>query len=793
MRLVLLPVTTLVLSRSVRSFAPIRRSNRFLLATSFPRAFRSNMTPSPSPSPSASAALLEEDAYTWLEEVESEESLNFAKAANEKCLEALGDPVKSGTGTYDKVLAVLESDDRIPHAGKYGNDDDGEEIMVNFWKDSKNPKGIWRKTTMSSYRTENPEWTTILDIDELAEKDGISWVWKGASALPRARDALSNNGKRVTRALLNLSRGGSDAAHYKEFDFLTGEFVTENAFNLPEAKSRVSWKSRDVVIVGSDFGPDSLTDSGYPRQIREWVRGTNVEDAPVVFEGEKKDVSVGAYISDERHHGGGIYEVRYRSTTFYTSKKWMRKVKYEHLLAPDDPQRKGVEEAGEFIELAIQDDADGSIIGNMLLISLRSDWEPIPGGKTYKQGSTIYTDVGAFLEKGQEGCDYEVLFEPTERTACEYWSTLKDYVVLSIMDNVKTRYEFYRIAEDGTSLKLVAADEEPLIRASDVRPVDSTYSNKFWFVTSGYTQPSTLYIADAAKVENEGYVPDVYIEEELKSLPSQYDASDLETIQMVAISDDGTEVPYFIVKKKDTVLDGNTPTLLYGYGGFEISLGPKYIATVGLSWLERGGAYVEANIRGGGEFGPSWHQAALKANRNKSYEDFSSVAKHLIAQNICKASTLAARGGSNGGLLMGNMYTMYPDLFGAIHCAVPLLDMKRYHTLLAGASWMAEFGDPDTDDWDEFLNKYSPYHNIDGDRENYPPMIVTTSTRDDRVHPAHARKMVKKLWDMGEGKNWPIYYYENIEGGHGGAADAKQSAFMTALAYDFMWDTLTSK
>ena len=243
--------------------------------------------------------------------------------------------------------------------------------------------------------------------------------------------------------------------------------------------------------------------------------------------------------------------------------------------------------------------------------------------------------------------------------------------------------------------------------------------------------------------------------------------------------------------KEDIELNGQNPTLLYGYGGFEISMTPRYIASSGLAWLERGGVYVDANIRGGGEFGPSWHQAALKANRNKSYEDFIAVAEHLIESNVCKPKTLAIRGGSNGGLLMGNMYTMRPDLFGAIHCAVPLLDMKRYNTLLAGASWMAEYGNPDTSDWEDFLYKYSPYHNIDESNESYPPMLLTTSTRDDRVHPAHARKMVKKLWDLGEGKDWPIYYYENIEGGHGGAADAKQSAFMTSLAYDFMFETLT--
>ena len=644
---------------------------------------------------------------------------------------------------------------------------------------------------MCSYCTDNPEWTTVLDVDELAKRDGISWVWKGATPLHRARDPMSENGKKVTRALVYLSRGGSDATHVKEFDLLTGEFVTEHPFILPEAKSRASYKSRDVLTVGTDFGPDSLTDSGYPRTVREWVRGTELKDAPVVFEGDKKDVSVGVYVDDQRENNGGIYEVRCRSLTFYTSKYWVRKIEYEHLLAPDDPARQGVPEPGDFVEVDIQDDAEIDFIGNIIIISLRSDWEPVPGQK-FKQGSLIYTDAEVFLKKGKEACEFKILFEPTERTAEDSYTSTKNYLILSIMDNVKSKLQFFKVGEDGNSLTLAGEDKEAVIRSANVSPLDYIENDQFWFTTSGFTQPSTLWLADASKIESSesADTPEIYVEREVKSLPDQYDSSDLDVTQCTAISKDGTEIPYFLICKKDAVLDGKTPTLLYGYGGFEVSLGPHYIATSGLAWLERGGAYVEANIRGGGEFGPSWHQAALKENRNKAYEDFIAVAEDLIGSGLCTPATLAIRGGSNGGLLMGNMYVMRPDLFGAIHCAVPLLDMKRYHKLLAGASWMAEYGDPDTDDW-KFLEKYSPYHNIDADREKYPPMLVTTSTRDDRVHPAHARKMVKKLWDMGEGKDWPVYYYENIEGGHGGAADAKQSAFMTSLAYDFMWDTLT--
>uniref|UniRef100_A0A7S2HZ48 Prolyl endopeptidase n=1 Tax=Helicotheca tamesis TaxID=374047 RepID=A0A7S2HZ48_9STRA len=656
---------------------------------------------------------------------------------------------------------------------------------------------------MESYKTSDPKWETVLDLDELGKKEDVSWVWKGSRPLPRARDPLSNNGIRVTRALLSLSRGGADATHLREFDLLSNEFVSkeDGGFILPEAKTRASYKSRDVLLVGSDFGPGTLTDSGYPRTVREWVRGTEIEDAKVVFEGEKTDVSVSAYIDDQRHHDGPIYEVRSRALTFYTSKYWARTVKYEDLLAPNDPLREGVEEPGDFVEVDVQMDANIDFVGKWMIISLRSDWEPTPGGKQYKKGSLLYVDAETILTEGSKNAQYHILFEPTERSAYETYSITKNYLILNVIENVKSKHLFFKFdKENDGKLVYVGGDNEAQIRACYAGSVDPYESDEFWFTTSGYTQPSTLFLADVSKVggkTNEGEIEkeldeenEEYILEKLKSLPPQYDAEGLTVTQCTAISKDGTEIPYFLVSKNDTVLDGNTPTLLYGYGGFEISLGPKYIATSGISWLERGGAYVEANIRGGGEFGPSWHQAALKENRNKSYEDFIAVAEHLISTNICKPSTLAARGGSNGGLLMGNMYTMRPDLFGAIHCAVPLLDMKRYHKLLAGASWMAEYGDPDTSDWEDFLYKYSPYHNINPTVEKYPPMLVTTSTRDDRVHPAHARKMVKKLWDMGDGKDWPVYYYENIEGGHGGAADSKQSAFMTSLAYDFMWNTL---
>ena len=526
------------------------------------------------------------DPYIWLEDVESEDSLNFARQSNEDCLAKLGDPEKSEAGTYERVLKVLESDDRIPSASCYGHDDDGEPILFNFWKDSKNPKGILRKTTMTSYQTENPEWTTVLNVDELAEKDGISWVYKGASPLPRSKDPT--DGKKVTRTMLNLSRGGSDAVHVKEFDFIKGDFVgpDEDAFVLPEAKSRVSYRSRDVLMVGTDFGPESLTDSGYPRTVREWVRGTPLEDAPVVFEGEKKDVSVSAYVSDERTWNGGIYETRSRSLTFYTSKRWMRVIQPEHLLAPNNPLRAGVPDPPEFVPVDVQDDAEVETHAGLLIISLRSDWEPAPGGTVYKQGSVLYTPVEPFLTGGAAKAEYKVLFVPTDRTSYSYFTSTKNYLMVFSMDNVKEKIDFYKMGQDGVTITPVGPPPTPQIKSASARPFDAySGSDLFWYSSSDYLTPSTLSLADASKMEGETDDPEAFLLKDLKSLPPQYDASGLITEQRTAISKDGTEVPYFIVMKKDLVLDGKNPTLLYGYGGFEISLGPHYVATSGLAWL----------------------------------------------------------------------------------------------------------------------------------------------------------------------------------------------------------------
>lgn len=737
-----------------------------------------------------------DDSHIDLEDVHAEKSLEFAMAANKMCLKALGDPKQAGD--YNRVLSSLESDERLPFVSRMGKDESGNDLLYNLWKDNENKKGLWRRTTMSSYESSSPKWTTVLDIDELAKKENSPWIWRGSRVLPRSRDPKSDSGKRVTRALISLSKAGSDAVVTREFDLITSQFVEQDAFNLPEGKTRAAYKSRDVLFVGADFGSSSLTDAGFPRTIREWKRGTDIKRAPVVFEGEKSDISVSAYIDDQRVRNGGIYEIRTRVTSFSTAKYWARKIKPEHLLAEDDPQRAGASEVPEFKELQVPDDCEVDFVGNLLMITLRSEWSPEPG-KKFSQGSIIYVNSHKFMKYGPKDRIYHVLFQPSERVVCENYCVTKNFLILSVVDNVKSKLEFYKLEKDANKLRMVGTDKHAQIRTVTVRAVDPYEGDQFWLTTTSYTEPTTLWIGNAGKMdspdkkvirrtESEGY-----IERKLKSLPEQFKSSEMEVMQYFAYSKDGTKVPYFVIMKKGTQLNKANLTLLYAYGGFEVSIAPHYVAPTGIAWLEKGGIYVEANVRGGGEFGANWHKAATREKRHKALEDFIAVAEHLVANKICKAKTLAIRGGATGGLLVANAYLMRPDLFGAVHSAVPILDMKRYKCMTTAPDWVDEFGDPDTGDWDSFLKKYSPYHNIDETKKRYPPILFTANTHDSRIHPGHARKMTKLLWEKGQGKKWPAFYYENMghDGSSGLSTDAEQYAFMTVLSFEFLRTTLT--
>jgi prolyl oligopeptidase len=667
------------------------------------------------------------DPHLWLEDVTGAKALAWV---NDRNAESTGELTKAAAFNElrERLLKILDSKQRIPMVTKDG------ERYYNFWRDAKNKRGLWRRTTLDEYRKAEPKWETVLDLDALAEAEKENWVWKGAAFLKPDFD----------RCLVSLSRGGADATVVREFDVATKAFL-KDGFALPEAKSRIAWRDRDNVFVATDFGPGSLTKSAYPRIVKEWRRGTPLPEAKLVFEGEPDDV----FVSASRSHTKGFEnDFVYRSVTFWTREVFVRR--------------------GKLIKIETPEDAVAFTHRDLLLIELRSDWTI--GEATYPAGTLLAADFEAFL-KGER--KFDVLFQPTDRKSLAGVSPTRSHIVVNELDNVKNRV-YVLTRRDGAWHREALAGT-PAIGTVSVAAVDPDESDDYFMTVSDYVTPSSLYYGALGKGPAE----------KLKELPAFFKAEGLTISQHDVRSRDGTRIPYFQVARKGLVLDGKNPTLLYGYGGFEISMLPAYQATTGAAWLEKGGVYVVANIRGGGEFGPKWHQAALKANRPRAYEDFIAVAEDLVSRKVTAPRHLGIMGGSNGGLLMGNMLTMRPDLFGAVVCQVPLLDMKRYHKLLAGASWMAEYGNPDVPkEWD-FIRSFSPYHNVKNDVK-YPRVLFTTSTRDDRVHPAHARKMVAKMKAQGH----DVLYYENVEGGHGGAADNAQMAFMSALAYTFLWRQL---
>ncbi|WP_242453311.1 prolyl oligopeptidase family serine peptidase [Mycolicibacterium sp. P9-64] len=664
---------------------------------------------------------MEPDPHLWLEDIIGDEALQWVEAHNAPTLADLGGE------RFEKMraeaLEILDTDSRIPYVRRRG------EYLYNFWRDATNPRGLWRRTTLDSYRTPDPEWDVLLDVDALAAEDDENWVWAGA-------DVIEPD---LTLALVGLSRGGSDASVVREFDMRTRQFVA-GGFELPEAKTDVTWQDADTVIVGTDFGPDSLTESGYPRITKRWRRGEPLAEAETLFSGEVSDVSV----------GGGFdptpgFERLFVSRAF----DFFNNERYEM-------------RGGELIKIDVPTDAGTSIHREWLLIRPRSDWTV--GSTTHPAGSLLAAKYDEFLSGT---VDLTVVFEPDEHTSLESYTWTRDRLILVTLVDVSSRLELVtpgtwqrepiRGVPPNTNTVVVDADE---------------YGDEIFLDSSGFDTPSRLLW---------GRVGDEVVE--VKSAPGFFDASDIEVNQHFVASADGTMIPYFVVGHRDS--SGPGKTLLGGYGGFENSSMPGYGGVLGRLWLTRGGTYVLANIRGGGEYGPRWHTQAMREGRHLVDEDFAAVARDLVDRGITTVDQLGAQGGSNGGLLMGIMLTKYPELFGALVCSVPLLDMKRYHLLLAGASWVAEYGDPDNpDDW-EFISKYSPYQHVSADRR-YPPVLITTSTRDDRVHPGHARKMTAALEAVGQ----PVQYYENVEGGHAGAADNAQTAFRAALIYEFLHRTL---
>jgi prolyl oligopeptidase len=670
----------------------------------------------------AGAQTMPEDPHVWLEAVEDSKALDWVRAENAKTQSALTETAEFNT-LRDDLRGILDSNARIPGISKMGA------YYYNFWRDKTNPAGLWRRTSLAEYRKPMPAWEVLIDLDALNKAENANWVWHGADCLKPA----------YARCLIALSRGGADADETREFDLNKRTWLKEG-FYRPEAKGGLVWKTQDEVYVYTDFGPGSMTPSGYPRIVKSWQRGTPMTSAKVLYEGTDADMYIGAY----RDHSTGFErDFVSRTIAFYNDELYQ------------------IQANGALRKVDAPNSAQKSVHNQYLMLELREAWTV--NGKTYASGTLLVADFEAYMQ-GKRAL--RVLFEPTANNALAGYSWTKNFLLLNVLQDVKNRI---LVLDPSNGWQAKALKGAPAFGTLSVWAVDDEASDAYFMNVTDYLTPTALLMGEV------GNDP-----EKLKQLPGFFDASQHEISQQFATSKDGTRVPYFMVSRKGMALNGKNPTLLYGYGGFEVSLTPGYSASVGRAWLSEGGVYVVANIRGGGEYGPRWHQAALKANRNKAYEDFAAVAEDLIARKITSPKHLGMQGGSNGGLLMGNMLVMYPQLFGAVVCQVPLLDMKRYHKLLAGASWMAEYGNPDTDDWN-FLKAYSPYQNVQANA-SYPPVLFTTSTRDDRVHPGHARKMMARMAEQGH----DVLYYENIEGGHGGAANNEQAAFMQALAYTFL-------
>ena len=682
------------------------------------------------------SAILEHDpSDLWLEEVLGERALDWVRQHNTRSLGALQSQ-PDYVGLHAQILGVLNASDRIPMVSRRGD------WFYNLWQDETHPRGLWRRTTLAEYRKAEPAWDIVLDLDALGAAEQESWVFAGAECL----------GPDYRRCLLSLSRGGADAHVVREFDLLTKRFV-EDGFSLPEAKSDVSWVDADTIYVGTDFGPGSQTDSGYSRVLKRWRRGTPLSEAVIVFEGQAQDVA--AYVSVDPTPG---FERTLfgRMLDFYAQERF--------LLQAD----------GSLLKLDLPDDMEAQFWESRLLLHPRSDWAT--GELSYKAGSLLLADAADFLKGKRE---FQVLFTPSATRSLAGYTVTREHVLLNISDNVASRLEEWKL---GTGAPVRREIEAPfpgtlsLGSLYDSELPHDELAESYLLSYADFLTPDTLFLGHTGSDEREA----------LKSRSAQFDAAGMRAEQFFATSADGTRVPYFVVTPSGFKADGKSPTLLYGYGGFEISLQPVYSGGRGRAWIERGGVLVVANIRGGGEFGPAWHQAAIKQHKQRSYDDFIAVAEDLIERGISSAEHLGIMGGSNGGLLVGATMVQRPELFKAVVCQVPLLDMRRYHQLLAGASWMAEYGNPDDEGEWAFISRYSPLQNLrPGVR--YPRVLFTTSTRDDRVHPGHARKMAARMEALGA----DFLYYENIEGGHGGAADNEQRATMQALEYAFLWNTLS--
>jgi len=678
----------------------------------------------------------EEDPFLWLEAVDDEKALDWVRAENASTAERLkSSPLFDEL--YAQAKAILNASSRLPDVHQEGD------WLYNFWRDEKNPRGMFRRTTLAEFAKTKPVWEVVIDIDALGKEDDTQWVFKGMNCLPEHPE----------HCLVRLSPGGGDAVVTREFNSVDKTFV-KDGFYLPVSKGSANWIDADTIFVATDFGGDSMTESGYPRMVKRWTRGTPLADAELVHEGEVTSVSS---LAMRLHSAGGDIDLVHEGKTFWTAERYQL-----------------IDGAKLQLELPLSATVNGAFQGR-LIISLKEDWTR--AGTRYPQGAVLVADTGA-LQAGGDGV-IDVMIEPDETTVVQSVATTDATILVTVLENVRGKVYRYNPGKEGRW-------ERSLVNFPDNGSVEITStddaSGNFFARYESFTSPPALYHVAATDWQPQ----------KIKSQSPTFDGSRYQTEQYFATSADGTRVPYFVVLPKDAKLDGNNPTHIFSYGGFRNALTPSYSGSYenlsgayGKLWLDRGGIFVLANIRGGGEFGPAWHAAALNEKRPRAFEDFEAVAEDLFKRNITSPKHLGIEGRSNGGLLVGATMTRRPDLYGAVICGVPLLDMKRYHKLLAGASWMAEYGDPDVPEEWEYIRKYSPYQNLSGGVD-YPAVFFYTSTRDDRVHPGHARKMAARLKELGQ----EAWYYENMEGGHGGSSTNDQLAYRLALAYTHLWTQL---
>ncbi|OMH23539.1 S9 family peptidase [Tersicoccus phoenicis] len=691
------------------------------------------------------------DEFLWLEDIHGAASLAWAEQQNARTEAALD------AAAYDRlreqILAVLDDTAKIPDVTKRGP------YYYNFWRDETNPRGLWRRTTWASYQQERPEWEVLLDVDALAAADGTPWVFAGASLL------RPTPGEPWRRGLVKLSPDGGDAVRVREFDVEEKSFVA-GGFDLPAAKTQVSWVDADTIFVGTEVGPGSMTTSSYPRTGRRLTRGQELTEAPVLWEVPEDHLM--AVLAHDRTPGFER-DIAVDVIDFFRSRT--------HVADPDS-------EPGAWRHVDVPDDVNVDLHRQWLLFRPQTDWDH--DGTTVPAGTLAAAPLDAFLAGQRE---LIVVFAPDERTSLQGWSWTAHHLILNLLTDVASRVLVLDPDAGFTGTELPDAPALSTAHAAAVDDEDPDEGDDYWLTVSGFLTPTTL---QRGRLGGAATGDDGEPAHTVKTSPSFFETAGLQVEQHFVTSADSTRVPYFQIGPKDLVLDGANPTLLNGYGGFEISRTPAYSGAIGRSWLTRrtadgrSGVYVIANIRGGGEYGPGWHRAALQANRPRAYEDFAAVAQDLIDRGVTTREHLGCSGGSNGGLLVGNMLTTWPHLFGAISCGVPLLDMRRYTKLSAGYSWIAEYGDPDDPEQWAFIRTFSPYHNLVPGTD-YPATLIYTATSDDRVGPVQARKMAARMARMEAMGADDVWFYEALEGGHAAASDNRQAAQMAALSSQFLW------